>query len=167
MRGQDGEIGEDVRNGRLAVREAHDDRRIVGVVHERHVGEIAQPRVAGGGIAGGGECPGNVARRGGHSIVPPHARLQAEHQRLPIVGPRPRAREIRLHDERRVVAHERGEQDVSFDLLGERVNGEERVEALELRARRIHDRAGAAGRCSSPRACRDQRRGPHHQAQCP
>src|SRR3989441_2898624 len=138
------------------------------VIHERHVREIVQARVPGRRVSRRRQGPRDVAGRRGHAVSPAHAGLQSERETLPIFRPRPRAREVRPGHERRVVAHERGEQDVALYLLGERVHGEQRVDALEVRpgcvppgatavrgsraARRDHHPSGPQPQRSSPHA---------------
>src|SRR5438445_305432 len=118
-------------------------RGIVRVIHERHVREVVQARVPGRRVSRRRQGPRDVAGRRGHAVSPAHAGLQSERETLPIFRPRPRAREVRPGHQRRVVAHERGEQDVALYLPGERVHGEQRVHALEVRPRCVHHGATA------------------------
>src|ERR1051325_1265491 len=124
--------------------EPHDDGRIVGAVYGSDVGEIVEARIVRRGIARGVEGPRHVAGRGGHAVVPAHARLEVEDEGSAIVGPGPGARQIRLRRERGVVADQRREQDVALDLLREGMDGEQGIEGLQLRARGIHHGPPAA-----------------------
>src|SRR5207237_1155860 len=105
--------------------------------------------------------------RRGHAVAPAHAGLQSEGETLPVFRPRPRAREVRPGHERRVVAHERGEQDVALYLLGERVHGEQGINALEVRPGCVHHGATtvrgsrAARRDHHPSGHQPQRSSPH------
>src|SRR5438445_730083 len=140
--------------------EPNHDGGIVGVIHERHVREIVQTRIPGRRVSSCGEGPRDVAGRRRHAVAPAHARLQSEGQALPVFRPRPRAREVRPGHERRVVAHQRGEQHVALHLLGERVHGEQRVHALEVGPRRVDHGATAV---RGPRAARRDHHPSRHQ----
>src|SRR5216683_55802 len=160
--GQDGQIGEDVRYCILGMGKTNHYRRIVRVIHERHVREIVQPRVPGRRVSRRRERPRDIAGRGRHTVAPAHARLQSEGETLSVFRPRPGAREVRSRQERRVVAHQGGEEDVALHLLGEGVHREQRIHALEVRSRRVYHGATAV-RGSLP-ARRDHQT-PSHQPQ--
>src|SRR5207253_2957267 len=136
--GEDGEVGEHIRYRVLGMGEPNHYRGIVRVIHERHVREIVQARIRGRCVSRRRQGPRDVAGRRGHAVAPAHAGLQSEGETLPVFRPRPRAREVRPGHERRVVAHERGEQDVALYLLGERVHGEQGINALEVRPGCVH-----------------------------
>src|SRR5439155_1625148 len=100
---EEGEVGENVRHDGLRMIEPHHHRRIVRIVHERHVGEVVHARVPRRRVAGGGERPGDVARGRRNAVVPTHAGPQPERDH-PLIGrPRPGARQIGLGRERRLV----------------------------------------------------------------
>src|SRR6266581_852779 len=142
-------------------------RGIVRVIHERHVREIVQARIPGRGVSRRRQGPRDVAGRRGHAVAPAHAGLQSEGETLPVFRPRPRASEVGPGNERRVVAHERGEQHVALDLFGKRVHGEQRVHALEVRPRCVDHGATAvrgsraARRDHHPSGHQPQRSSPH------
>src|SRR5438128_1625460 len=165
--GEDGEVGEHVRHDGLRMIEPHHHRRIVRIVHERHVGEVVHARVPRRRVAGGGERPGDVARGRRNAVVPTHAGPQPERDH-PLIGrPRPGARQIGLGRERRIVAHQGREQHVALHLLGERVHGEQRVHALKVRPRSVDHGATpvrgsrAARRHRDPPGDQPQRSSPH------
>src|SRR6266849_5311474 len=160
--GQDGQIGEEVRYGILGMGKTNHYRRIVGVIHERHVREIVQPRVPGCRVSRRRERPRDIAGRGGHTVAPAHARLQSEGEALAVFRPRPGAREVRSRHERRVVAHQGGEEDVALHLFGEGVHREQGIHALQVRSRSVYHGATAV-RGSLP-ARRDHHT-PSHQPQ--
>src|SRR5256886_4672829 len=152
---QDREVGEDVGEAALRCREAHHDRRVVGVRHPGHRREIVQPRVPRGRVARRVQGPHHVAGGGRRAVLPADTAVQSEAQGLEIGGPDPRAREIRPRHERRVVAGQRREQHVALHLLREGMDRDQRVHALELRAGRKHDRAATPRRAAAARAARD------------
>ena len=70
--------------------------------------------------------------------------VQVQRELVPAAVPVPPRREVRLWDERAVVARERDEQRESLDLTRQRMDGDERVRRLEIGARRIDDRVARA-----------------------
>ena len=161
------QVGEHVGEAGLRMRESHDHGRVVGIVDERHVGEVGRPRVPGRRVTRRGQRPHHVARRGRGAVVPAHARLQPEHETLAVARPRPRAGEVGLRDERGVVPRQRGEQHVPLHLLGERMHGEQRVDGLEVRPRREHDGAAATRRPAAARREHRRHRSQGHEPRHP
>src|SRR2546427_11702632 len=74
-----------------------------------------------------------------HPVVPAHTGREPERQRLLVSGPPPRAGEVGLRVQRRVVPREGGEEHVALHLLGERMDGEQRIDGLELGAGGVDD----------------------------
>ena len=157
VRGQDREIGEYVRQivARSSDRRAGEsqlDRGIIQRRHRRHRLEVREARIAGRRVACRLQRPDDVARRCCDAVVPAHIRPQPERQRASTVRPPPAAREVGPGHEQRVVSSERREQDVALHLTRERVNGEQRVDALEIGAGREQDGRAAAHGCIAARA---------------
>ena len=73
------------------------------------------------------------------------ARLEREREPPAVVAPTPRPRQVGLGPEGAVVAGQRGEQHVALNLPGQRVLGEQRIDALEV-GPRGEEHGGAAPR---------------------
>ena len=141
---QHGQVREHVGERALRATESQDHGRIVGIVHEGERGEVVEPRVSRRRIARRVDGPRHVAGRRGHPVMPAHPGREPERQRLLVSGPPPRAGEVGLRVQRGVVPRERGEEHVALHLLGERMDGEQRIDGLELGAGGVDDGAPPA-----------------------
>jgi hypothetical protein len=81
---EDGQISQHVGDRALHSAEAHNDCRVVRVIHKRDVGEVVQPRVPGRQVPRRRERPRHIARRRRRAIVPAHAGLEPKHEGLPV-----------------------------------------------------------------------------------
>ena len=149
---QDREVGEHVRHGALRIPECQDQRRVIRRGDSLHMANVLIPRIPGDTVERRLKGPLGVARRRGPAIVPAQVAVERKGQ-LPVIGrPAPAPGQIRLDLHGAVVAHQRGEQHIALHLMGKRMKGEQRVNALEIGAGRKHDRGAApAGHRSAAR----------------
>lgn len=108
--------------------------------------EVGEPGITGAGVSGGVERPLDIARRGRRSVMPEDSGDQVKLQLPVILRPGPGPREIRLDRERAVIAHQGREEDVALYLAGQRVDGKQGIDALEIGPGREDNRRAARRR---------------------
>jgi hypothetical protein len=133
--GKNRQVGKEIRKPLLPLLKSQAHGRVVYGHDRPKAGELARTRVPGGWIPRRVQSPCNVACDGWPAVVPADRGVEMKGERSPVGRPFPPAREIWPRRKRAVVARQRGEQHVALDLLGKRVDGEERVNALKIRAR--------------------------------
>jgi hypothetical protein len=162
MRGQDRQVGEHVRDALLGTAEVERDRERIVVGDAREARQLRRTRVAGRRVARRPQREGHVGGGRPVAIVPPHVAAQPEGERPAVRAPVPAFREVWLETQRAVVANQRGEQHVALDLPGERVNGDQRIDGLEVGAGRIYDRIGRLYRPAAGQRQSEQQRASAH-----
>ena len=108
--------------------------------------EVGEPRITGARVSSRVEGPLDIVRRGGRPVVPEDSGDQVKLQLPVILRPGPGPREIRLDRERTVVAHQGREEHVALHLAGQRMDGKQRIDALEIGPGREDNRRTARRR---------------------
>ena len=153
---ENGEIGKDVGEARRRRGEAQDHGGVVRSVDSLERGELGRPGVADRRVTRRVEGPAHVARGRRDAVVPGHAGLQMKRQRPPVRRPLPGPCQVGLGHERRVVAREGRQQHVALHLPRERMQGEQRIHALEIGAGGEQHGGPAARRCRLAAGERDE-----------
>src|SRR5947209_6336600 len=134
------QLAEHERKRELRPSEVKSDGRIVGRRRRIEDAKLCPPRVASRGIARRLDRKRDVTRRRWYAVLPDEPPDERKRERAPIGRPRPAARGIWSWRERAVVSCERHEEEVALYLPGERMDGDERISALEIRTRSVDHR---------------------------
>lgn len=122
------------------------DSRVIWCLEPLELLKVCEPRITGARVPSRVKRPLDIARRGGRPVMPEDSRDQMKLQLPVILRPGPGAREIRLDRQRAVIAHQGREEHVALYLAGKRMDGKQRIDALEIGPGREDNRRTARRR---------------------